>query len=182
MAYACCAASALGTGRPVCCKYCSTSSAQCKVRSNRRTHTSVFHRAAYLSTIILATIPRFYMTRQTMLSDEEMVQWHGHSCLCAFAAPMIQGMSTTVALPDTEILIANPELEFELTCRKQSPLEIPNRECFAIFSLTFLLFSASTTAQPSNSKIDLFATCLNSGFSPRKRVSRDMIRPLAPLK
>jgi hypothetical protein len=74
------------------------------------------------------------MMTQTILSDGGMVQWHRHSCLCAFAAPRIPGMSNTVASQATEILIANLELEFELSHRKESPLKISNRKYFAIFS------------------------------------------------
>jgi hypothetical protein len=75
------------------------------------------------------------MMTQTTLSDEGMVQWHRHSCLCAFAAPRIPGMSNAVASVPTEILIANLELEFELSHRKESLLKISNRKYFAVFSL-----------------------------------------------
>ena len=42
-------------------------------------------------------------------------------------------MSDTVQSRDAEFLIANLELEFELSHRKQSPLKISNRKYFAIF-------------------------------------------------
>jgi hypothetical protein len=42
-------------------------------------------------------------------------------------------MSDTVQSPDAEFLIANLELEFDLSHRKQSPLKISNRKYFAIF-------------------------------------------------
>jgi len=43
-------------------------------------------------------------------------------------------MSNTVASVPAEILIANLELEFELSHRKESLLKISNRKYFAIFS------------------------------------------------
>src|ERR1700739_1415196 len=72
------------------------------------------------------------MTAQTMLSDEGMVQWHRHSCLCVFAEPKTRRIAHTVASLAIEILIANPRLEFELSCTKESLLEIPNRKYIAI--------------------------------------------------
>jgi hypothetical protein len=147
------------------------------------------------------------MTKKTTLSDEEMVRWQRHSCLCSFAAPRIQRMSDTIQSRDAEFLIANLELEFELSHRKQSPLEISNRKYFTIFSLALPCFSAPTPPRSSNpnsnihtiriwansrtiithafsnrNKITLFAICLPPRFSPRKDTSRDMIPALAPLQ
>jgi len=68
-----------------------------------------------------------------MLSDGEMVQWHRHSCLCVFAEPKTRRIAHTVASLATEILIANPRLKFELSCTKESLLEISNRKYIAIF-------------------------------------------------
>ena len=79
---------------------------------------------------------------QTMLSDEEMVQWHRHSCLCVFAEPKTRRIAHTVASLAIEILIANPRLEFELSCTKEGLLEISNREYIAIFYF-------ATTDQPT---------------------------------
>src|ERR1700749_3446904 len=90
------------------------------------------------------------MTKKTTLSDEEMVRWHRHSCLCSFAAPRIQRMSDTVQSRDAEFLIANLELEFELSHRKQSALKISNRKYLAIFSLNPSSSSTSTVIQSSN--------------------------------
>src|ERR1700746_2629908 len=90
------------------------------------------------------------MTKKTTLSDEEVVRWHRHSCLCSFAVPRIQRMSDTVQSRDAEFLIANLELEFELSHRKQSALKISNRKYFAIFSLNPSSSSTSTVTQPSN--------------------------------
>src|ERR1700746_1755017 len=140
------------------------------------------------------------MTKKTTLSDEEMVRWHRHSCLCSFAAPRIQRMSDTVQSRDAEFLIANLELEFKLSHRKESPLKISNRKYLAIFSLNPSSSSTSTVTQPSNpnsnihtiriwansrtittyafsnrNKITLFAFCVRPRFSPRKGTSRDMI-------
>jgi len=77
-----------------------------------------------------------------MLSDEETVQWHRHSCLCVFAEPKTRRIAHTVASLAIEILIANPRLEFELSCTKESLLEIPNRKYIAIFYF-------ATTDQPT---------------------------------
>ena len=49
-------------------------------------------------------------------------------------------MSNTVPSRETEFLIANLELEFELNHRKQSPLRISNRKYFTIFSQSAILF------------------------------------------
>ena len=116
-------------------------------------------------------------------------------------------MSDTVQSRDAEFLIANLELEFKLSHRKESPLRISNRKYLAIFFAAFLSFSASHLVQSSNpnsnihtiriwansrtittyafsnrNKITLFATCLPSRFSPRKGTSRDMIPALAQLQ
>ena len=157
---------------------------------------------------------RFNMTTKTTLSDEGMALREAHSCspratrsLYAFAAPSVQGRWSTVPSPDAEFLIANLELEFELTYRKESRLKIPNRKYFAIFSLALPSFSASTLTRKtiSNSyirqfknstkprsfttsaisnryKIALFGICSNPRFSPRKGTSRDMIPALPPLQ
>jgi hypothetical protein len=154
------------------------------------------------------------MMTQTILSDGGMVQWHRPDCrgLCAFAIPRIQEpriqeMLDTAPLPDTKFLIANLELEFELTYRKESRLKIPNRKYFAIFSLAPLPFSLSivmrrnisnsnirqfkNSTKPCNintygisnsNKIELFGIRRDACFSPRKATSRDMIPALAPLQ
>jgi hypothetical protein len=126
---------------------------------------------------------------------------------CAFDGRSIQGRSTAIQSRDVQFLIANLELEFELSHRKQSLLEISNRKYFAIFSLNPSSSSTSTVTQPSNpnsnihtiriltkprtittyafsnrNKITLFAICLPSCFSPRKGTSRDMIPALAQLQ
>jgi hypothetical protein len=90
------------------------------------------------------------MTTKTTLSDEEMVQRHRHSGLRAFAAPNIQAISNTVPSRHTEFLIANLELEFESSHRKQSPLKFSNRKYFPIFSVALPHFSVPTPPQPSN--------------------------------
>ena len=90
------------------------------------------------------------MTTKTKLSNEEMVQWHTHSCLCTFAARRIQGMSNTAASRGAEFLIANLELEFESNRRRQSSLKFSNRKYFTIFSLALPHFSAPTPYQPRN--------------------------------
>ena len=77
-----------------------------------------------------------------MLSDGEMVQWHRHSCLCVFAEPKTRRIAHTVASLAIEILIANPRLEFELSCTKESLLEISNRKYIAVFYF-------ATTDQPT---------------------------------
>ena len=116
-------------------------------------------------------------------------------------------MSDTVQSRDAEFLIANLELEFELSHRKQSPLKISNRKYFAIFSAAFPPISTCVAPQTTNSnsnihtiristkpsnittyafsncdKINLLAICLRPRFSPRKGISRDMIPALAPLQ
>ena len=153
------------------------------------------------------------MTTKTTLSDEGMAQRGTHSCspgatrsLCAFAAPSIQGRSNTVPPRNAESLIANLELEFKLNYTNESPLKIPNRKYFAIFSLNLPSSSASSAAQSPTSnrnnqtiriftkpcsittcaisngyKIALFGICSNPRFSPPKGTSRDMIPALAPL-
>jgi hypothetical protein len=75
-----------------------------------------------------------------------MVQWHRHSCLCVFAEPKTRRIAHTVASLAIEILIANPRLEFELRCTKESLLEIPNRKYIAIFYF-------ATTDQPMFSNL-----------------------------
>src|SRR4029077_8334284 len=97
------------------------------------------------------------MTKKTTLSDEEMGQREAHSCvlpdttgLCAFAAPSIQGRSTAIQSRRAEFLIANLELEFELSHRKQSPLKISNRKYFAIFSLNPPHFPAFASSRPNS--------------------------------
>jgi hypothetical protein len=154
------------------------------------------------------------MTKKTTLSDEEMAERGTHSCsprftrsLGACAAPSIRGRLNTVPPRNAEFLIANPELEFKLNYRKQSPLQISNRKYFAVFSLNPPLSSASSLAQPlisnrniqtirnftkpcsittyaisNRDKIAFFRICSNPRFSPRKGISRDMIPALAPLK
>src|SRR5580704_13293574 len=122
------------------------------------------------------------MTKKTTLSDEEMVRWQRHSCLCSFAAPRIQRVSDTIQSRDAEFLIANLELEFELSHRKQNPLEISNRKYFTIFSLALQCFSAPTPPRSSNPNSNIhtiriwatpalsllthFLTATKSPFSP----------------
>ena len=60
--------------------------------------------------------------------DPRGVRWHRHSCLCAFAAPSVDWMADTAASLAAEILIANLELEFQLTYRKLDLLRISNRK------------------------------------------------------
>ena len=115
-------------------------------------------------------------------------------------------MSDTIQSRDAEFLIANLELEFELSHRKQSPLKISNRKYFAIFSLNPHIFrfhltrssnpnsnihtiriwansrTITTYAFSNRNKISLFAICLLPRFSPRKGTSRDMIPALALLQ
>src|SRR4029077_1099491 len=154
------------------------------------------------------------MTKKTTLSDEEMAQRGSHSGVpqgvtgrCAFDGSSIQGRSPANQSRDAEFLIANLELEFELSHRQQSPLKISNRKYFAVFSLNPSSSSTSTMTQPSNpnsnihiiriltkprtittyvfsnhNKIGLFAFCLPPRFSPRKGTSRDMIPALAQLR
>jgi len=143
-----------------------------------------------------------------------MTQGEGHSavpqgvtCRCAVDGSSIQGRSTAFQSRDAEFLIANLELEFELSHRKQSALKISNRKYLAIFSLNPSSSSTSTVIQPSNpnsnihtiriltkprtittyassnrNKIGLFAICLLPRFSPRKGTSRDMIPALTLLQ
>ena len=59
-------------------------------------------------------------------------------------------MSDTVQSRDAEFLIANLELEFKLSHRKESPLKISNRKYLGIFSLNPSSSSTSTVIQPSN--------------------------------
>jgi hypothetical protein len=154
------------------------------------------------------------MTKKTTLSDEEMAQREVHCGVpqgvtggCAFDGRSIQGRSTAIQSRDAEFLIANLELEFELSHRKQSLLEISNRKYFAIFLSRCRGFSAPTSPRSSNpnsnihtiriwansrtiitcafsnrNKITLFAICLPPRFSPPKGTSRDMIPALAPLQ
>jgi hypothetical protein len=71
-------------------------------------------------------------------------------------------------------LIANLELEFELTLRNESPLRISNRKYFAIFhsrrsSTTFpLLFLSSLQPQPSSFEKLIANPRLDSKLNPRK--------------
>jgi hypothetical protein len=157
---------------------------------------------------------RFHMTKKTTLSDEEMTQGEGHSaepqgvtCRCAVDGSSIQGRSTAIQSRDAEFLIANLELEFELSHRKQSALKISNRKYLTNFSATFLSFSASIPTQSSNpnsnigtiriftnsraittyafsnrNKIAPFDICPRPRFSPRKGTSRDMIPALTLLQ
>jgi len=73
-----------------------------------------------------------------------------------------------------EFLIANLELEFELTLRNESPLRISNRKYFAIFhsrrsSTTFpLLFLSSLQPQPSSFQNLIENPRLESKLNPRK--------------
>jgi hypothetical protein len=168
----------------------------------------------YTNDPLRATIVRFNMTTKTTLSDEGMAQRESHSRSSratkspyAFAAPSFQGRWNTSPSPDAEFLIANLELEFELTYRKESQLKIPNRKYFAIFSqgsppfsvftLTRQNISNSYIRQFKNStkprsfttcaisnryKIALFGICSYPRFSPPKATSRDMIPALPPLQ
>jgi hypothetical protein len=51
----------------------------------------------------------------------------GHSCLCAVAKPGARPIEAAASLP-VNVLIANLELEFQLTHRKPGPLRISNRK------------------------------------------------------
>ena len=156
----------------------------------------------------------FNMTTKTKLSNGGTAQRDMRSCspratrsLGAPAAPSVQGRSSAAPPRDTEFLIANLELEFELSHRKQSALKISNRKYLAIFSLNPSSSSTSTVTQPSNpnsnihtiriltkprtiptyafsnrNKITLFVICVRPRFSPRKGTSRDMIPALAQLQ
>ena len=61
------------------------------------------------------------------------IQWHRHSCLCAFARRTTQQVAHRVTSQPVRLLIANLELEFHLTRRKITPLEISNRK-FSVLS------------------------------------------------
>jgi hypothetical protein len=156
----------------------------------------------------------FNMTTKTKLSNGGTAQRDMRSCspratrsLGAPAAPSVQGRSSAAPPRDTEFLIANLELEFELNHRKESPLKISNRKYLAIFLSLFHPYSASISAQSSNpnsnihtiriltkprtittyafsnrNKIDHFAICLHPRFSPPKGTSRDMIPALTLLQ
>jgi hypothetical protein len=83
--------------------------------------------------------------------------------------------STTFAASQLpEFLIANLELEFESSRRKQSPLKISNRKYFAIFHsrrscTTFpLLFLSSLQPQPSSFQNLIENPRLESKLNPRK--------------
>ena len=73
-----------------------------------------------------------------------------------------------------ELLIANLELEIELSLRNKSPLQISNRKYFAIFhsrrsSTTFpLLFLSSLQPQPSSFQNLIENPRLESKLNPRK--------------
>jgi hypothetical protein len=61
------------------------------------------------------------------------VQWHRHSCLCAFASPpTLQLADAALSLP-SRILIANLELEFKLSSIRINHLKFSNRRFLAIF-------------------------------------------------
>jgi hypothetical protein len=82
--------------------------------------------------------------RNSSSRHSRQVQWHRHSCLCAFAGPRIPTMARTTASlaskspePREVFLIANPRLEFRLSHRKHSPLKISNRKFIAIFHSRF---------------------------------------------
>jgi hypothetical protein len=76
-------------------------------------------------------------------------------------------MSDTVQSRNAEFLIANLELEFELSHRKQSSLRISNRKYFAIFSLNPPHFPAFALSRPtnSNSNIHIIRIWANSPLS-----------------
>jgi len=75
----------------------------------------------------------------------QRAQWYGptsrggHPCfnsLCAFDDPSDRRPSEDDRAPATEILIANPRLEFSLTHGQTSHLRISNRKYIAIFTLS----------------------------------------------
>ena len=61
------------------------------------------------------------------------IQWHRHSCLCAFAKPTTQRVALRVTSKPVQFLIANLELNIHSTHRKTSLLKIPNRKYSSIF-------------------------------------------------
>src|ERR1700721_967756 len=61
------------------------------------------------------------------------IQWHRHSCPCAFARRPPQQVAHRVTSQPVRLLIANLELEFHVTRRKITPLEISNRK-FSVLS------------------------------------------------
>jgi hypothetical protein len=74
------------------------------------------------------------------------VQWHRHSCLCAFATPTtLQLADAALSLP-SQILIANLELEFKLSSIRINHLKFSNRKFFAIFHSEFQPYSAQLPA------------------------------------
>jgi hypothetical protein len=65
------------------------------------------------------------------------IQWHRHSCLCAFFEPSIQRMAQLVTSQTSEFLIENPRLTLNVNDRRISALRISNRERMAILHFIF---------------------------------------------
>src|ERR1700751_2707553 len=60
------------------------------------------------------------------------LQWHRHSCPCAFARLSTRRMPNALGSLPLKILIANTRFEFNLSHSKDNRLKIPNRERIAI--------------------------------------------------
>ncbi len=118
-----------------------------------------------------------HTTQSAASSTRPEPQCHRHSCLLrggaqltkglsALARPRLQRMEYTAPSLTIEFLIANLELEFQLTHRKLSPLRISNRKYFAIFYPIFSAYSplaCSEQAHPGRTvPAFLIATVINS--------------------
>jgi hypothetical protein len=141
----------------------------------------------YATTQIRATIARFYMMTQTLLSaatkakrgepcEPARLTWQRHSCLCA--VPMWQSLQPWLPhriatlkhqeeaqahIPRHKFLIANLELEFKLSPIKINELKFSNRKFLAIFYNTFQPYSTQQPALTvSSSSIQpLVSSCQN---------------------
>ena len=60
------------------------------------------------------------------------LQWHRHSCLCAFARLSTRRMPNALGSLPLKILIANTRLDFNVSNSKDNRLRISNRERIAI--------------------------------------------------
>src|SRR5579864_9301302 len=60
------------------------------------------------------------------------VRWHRHSCLCALVKPRLRRIEAAALSLPSQILIANLELELELSSIKINDLEFSNRKFLAI--------------------------------------------------
>jgi hypothetical protein len=75
------------------------------------------------------------------------LKWHRHSCLCAVAKPSTSPGKTAASLSVKSLrqfLIANPELEFNVSYIRINDLEFSNRKFSAIFH-----FMSPTLKRPS---------------------------------